>query len=345
MIWDNPDFQKAYRERLGSVHASGESELRAQAMALQAETAKAGGFNPERFTYRAGAAASAMLSGYVRGALDAFDQALEALEAELAEADVNSLRTSLEQEIARRAKALPAALLDFTKPSAPPKLFRAILEQAPVKARQLLAERVAATRERVRTRVLACELPDRAIFISHHARDAALAGALTAAIRAAAGDDVALYASSELEGVGTGPDGAERVLTQLKKNRMTLSLVTPHSVGDPLLWWALGVAAGAGRPAIALRAAGVSGDTALPVRADQVLPLAQRDGIVRLLRAVQMELRRPGKDVAELDLTDLLREAQSPSGSFVANAGRLAPSRHETSSPPADARDTNPATI
>ena len=309
MIWDDAEFQKAYRERLGHVQASGDAELQAQAMAFQAEAAKAGGSSGEHFTQRAGAAAAAMLPGFVRGAIDAFDQTLAAFEAELVDADVNALRASLEQEIARRAKSLPAALRDFTKPAAPPALLRAILEQAPVKARQLLAERVSAARDRVRTRVLAREVPDRAIFISHDARDAALADALRLAIPAAIGDDVVLCTSSDLESMRTGSDGPLRVLNQLKKNRMTLSLVTPHSIGDPLLWWTLGVADGAGKPAFALLTAGVSADVALPLRPEQVIHLAQREEIVRLLRAIQTELRRRGKESSELDLEDLLREA------------------------------------
>src|SRR4029077_18917201 len=190
MIWDDADFQRAYRERLRHVQTSGDAEVQAQAMAFQAEAAKAGGSSGDHFTQRAGAAAAAMLSGYVRNAMDAFDQTLAAVEAELEDADVNALRVSLEQDIARRAKLLPAALRDFTKPAAPPALFRAILEQAPVKARQLLAERVSAARDRVRTRVQARAVPDRAIFIGHDVRDAALAGALRLAISAAVGADV-----------------------------------------------------------------------------------------------------------------------------------------------------------
>src|SRR6185503_20417529 len=107
MIWDDAEFQRAYRAELSSVY-SGDSEVQAQAMAFQAETAKAGGTNGEHFTRRAGAAAAALLSGYVKDAIDAFDRTLEAVEAELEDADVNALRASLEQEIARRAKALPA---------------------------------------------------------------------------------------------------------------------------------------------------------------------------------------------------------------------------------------------
>src|SRR5258706_11018917 len=209
MIWDDADFQKAYRARLGNVQASGDAEVQAQAMAFQAETAKAGGSSGEHFTQRAGGAAAVMLSGYVRGAIDAFDQTLAALEAELVDADVNALRASLEQEIARRAKSLPAALRDFAKPAAPPALLRAILEQAPVKARQLLAERVSAARDRVRTRVRARELPDRAIFISHDVRDTALADALRLAIPAAIGDDVVLETSSHLHSMRTRRAGPE----------------------------------------------------------------------------------------------------------------------------------------
>jgi len=309
MIWDDAEFQKSYRERLRHVQTSGDAEVQAQAMAFQAEAARAGGSSGEHFTQRAGCAAAVMLSGYVRGAIDAFDQTLAAVEAELVDADVNALRASLEQEIARRAKSLPAALRDFTKPAAPPALLRAILEQAPVKARQLLAERVSAARDRVRTEVREREVPDRAIFISHDVRDAALADALRLAIPAAIGDDVAVCTSSDLEHLRTGRDGSERVIAQLKKNRMTLSLVTPHSIGDPLLWFTLGVTEGAGKPVFALRTAGVSPDTTLPLRAEQVIHLARREEIVRLLRAIQTELRRRGKDLSELDLEDLLREA------------------------------------
>jgi hypothetical protein len=278
-------------------------------MAFQAEAAKAGGSTGEHFNQRAGAAAAAMLSGYVRSAMDAFDQTLAAVEAELVDADLSALRASLELEIARRAKLLPAALRDFNKPAAPPALMRAILQEAPVKARQLLAERVTAARDRVRTCVQTRELPERAIFISHDVRDAALADALRLAIPAAFGSDVAVYASSDLESLRAGRGGFERVLTQLKKNRMTLSLLTPHSIADPLFWWTLGVAQGEGKPAFALRTAGVSDETALPLRPEQVIHLAQRDEIVRLLRVIQTELRRRGNDFAELDLEDLLRES------------------------------------
>jgi hypothetical protein len=309
MIWDDTDFQRAYRERLRHVQASGDAEAQAQAMAFQAEAARAGGSSGEHFTQRAGAAAAAMLSGYVRSAMDAFDQTLAAVEAELEDGDVNALRVSLEQDIARRAKALPAALRDFTKPAAPPALMRAILEQAPARARQLLAERLSAARDRVRTRVQAREVPDRAIFISHDVRDAALADALRSAISAAVGADVALCTSSDLESLRTGRDGSARMVMRLKRNRMTLSLVTPHSIGDPLLWWTLGVAEGEGKPAFALRTAAVSVDAALPLRPEQVIHLGQRDEVVRFLRAIQTELRRRGKDPVELDLEDLLREA------------------------------------
>jgi hypothetical protein len=309
MIWDDADFQKAFRERLRHAQASGDAEAQAQAMAFQAEAAKAGGSSGEHFNRRAGAAAAAMLSGYVRGAMDAFDQTLAAVEADLMDADLNALRASLELEIARRAKLLPAALRDFTRPAAPPALMREILQQAPVKARQLLAERVSAARDRVRTCVQARELPDRAIFISHDVRDAALADALRLAIAAALGNDVPVCASSDLESMWTGRDGFARVLTQLKKNRITLSLLTQHSSGDPLLWWTLGVAQGEGKPAFALRTPGVNGDAALPFRPEQVIHLAQREEIIRLLRAIQTELRRRGTDFLELDLEDLLRSA------------------------------------
>jgi hypothetical protein len=312
MIWDNADFREAYRERLRHVHSSGEAEAQAQALAFRAEAARAGGTDGEHFKQRAGAAAAATLSGYVRGALDAFDQTLAAIEAELEEGDLNALRASLEQEIARRAKSLPAALRDFTKPGAPPALFRAIVQHAPVQARQVLAERLSAARDRVRTRVQERKVLDRAILIDHDVRDTALAEALRLAIIAAAGEDVVLCTSSDFASLRNGRDGAERVLAQLKKNRMTLSLVTPHSVLDPALWWTLGVADGAGKPAFALRTAGVSVDDVPPLRPDQLIDLAQRDDVVRLLGAIQTELRRRGTDLSELDLDGLLTCAGGP---------------------------------
>jgi hypothetical protein len=301
MIWNDADFQKTYRARLRCVQTSGDAELQAQAMAFQAEAAKAGGSSGEHFTRRAGAVASILLSGYVARAIDAFDQAIAAVEAELVEADLNALRSSLEQEIARRAKSLPATLRDFTKPAAPPALLRAILEEAPVKARRLLAERISAAHDRVRAQapIVPRELPDRAVFISHHTLDAALADALRSAIRAAIGDDAALCTSSDL---GDG-------FPLMRKNRMTLALLTPHSLGHPLFWWTLGVAEGAGTPLFALRAAAVSDDVALPLRAQQIIDLTRREQIVQLLRSIQMELRRRGKDLSELDLDPLLREA------------------------------------
>lgn len=226
MIWDDVGFQKAYRARLQYVQASGDAEVRAQAMAFQAEAARAGGPSGDHFNQRAGAAAAILLSGYVRGAIEAFDQTLAAVEAEAMDSDLHALRTSLEQEIARKAKALPAALRDFTKPGVPPPLLRAILEQAPVKARQLLSERVSAARDAVRTRVQARDVTDRPVSIGHDARDSELAKALRLAIHQAVGDDV-----------------------------------------------------------------------------------ARREDTVRLLRAIQMVLRRREKDLSELDLEDLLREA------------------------------------
>jgi len=311
MLWDDHAFRDDYRARLRQVQASGDAEVQAQGMAFKAEAARAGGSSGELFTQRAGAAAGAALSGYVRGALDAFDQALEAVGAELEEADLNGLRASLDQEIARRAKALPATLRDFTKPPAPPALLRAIVEQAPRKARQILTERLSAARERTRTCVREREVLDRAIFVCHDVRDAALADALKLAIAAAVGGDVALCTSSDLSGLRSGRNGSERVLAQLKTNRMTLSLVTPHSVGDPSLWWTLGLAVGAGKPAFLLRTLAVSGDTELPLRPDQVFDIAQRGDVVRLLQAIQSELRRRTKDLAELDLDDVLRHTDS----------------------------------
>ena len=308
MTWDDPAFRDDYRARLRHVQASGDAEVQAQGQAFKAEAARAGGSSGELFTQRAGAAAAAALSGYVCGAIDAFDQTLAAVEAELDEADLNALRTNLEQEIARRAKSLPATLREFTKPAAPPALLRAIVEQAPMRARQLLRERMSAARDRVRTRVREREVLDRAIFISHDVRDAALADALKLAIAAAVGRDVALCTSSDLEDLRTGRDGSERVLAQLRKNRMTLALVTPHSIGDPSFWWTLGIAEGAGKPAFMLRTLEVSVLAAPPLRADQIFDLAQREDVVRLLQAIQSELRRRMKDLAELDLDAVLRE-------------------------------------
>jgi hypothetical protein len=310
MLWDDDTFREDYRARLRHVQASGDAEVQAQAQAFQAEAARAGGSSGELFTQRAGAAAAATLSGYVRGALDAFDQALAAVGAELEEADLNALRASLDQEIARRAKSLPATLREFTKPAAPPALLRAIVEQAPRRARQLLTERLSAARDRVRTEVRACDVLDRAIFISHDVRDAALANALKLAIAAAVGGDVPVCTSSDLAGLRTGRDGFERVLAQLKKNRMTLSLVTPHSMGDPSLWWTLGLTEGAGKRAFMLRTFAVSVDAAPPLRADQVFDLAQREDVVRVLQALQSELRRRTKDLSNLDLDDVLREME-----------------------------------
>lgn len=308
MIWDDSTFRDDYRTRLKHIQASGEAEVQAQAQAFQAEAARASGTSGEHFTQRAGAAAAAALSGYVRGALDAFDQALAAVGAELEEADLNALRASLEVEIARRAKSLPATLRDFMKPAAPPALLRAIVQQAPMSAHQLLTQRLTAARDRVRTHARAREVLERAIFISHDVRDAALADALKLVIAAAIGGDVAVCTSTDLVGLRTGRDGSERVLAQLKKNRMTLCLVTPHSIGDPTLWWMLGLAEGVGKPAFMLRTVDVSADAAPPLRAEQVFDLAHREEVVRLLAAIQAELRRRTKDLAELDLDGVLRE-------------------------------------
>jgi len=55
----------------------------------------------------------------------------------------------------------------------------------------------------------------------------------------------------------------------------------------------------------------VSGDTELPLRPDQVFDIAQRGDVVRLLQAIQSELRRRTKDLAELDLDDVLRHTDS----------------------------------
>jgi hypothetical protein len=307
MIWDDPRFKETYRAKLKRAHTDSEAEVRAQAHAFRAEAAHAGGSSPDLFIQRAGNAAAATLSGYVKSALDAFDDAIASLEAELEESDLNGLRESLEQEIARRAKALPASLLEFTRPTAHPAVLRTILQQAPVKARQLLAERVTSARDRVRTKVRAQELLDRAIVISHDAGDSDVADALKLAIMEAVGSDAPVYTSSELEGIRTGRDGYERVLGLLKKSRMTLAIVTPRSSDNPWPWWAAGVAAGLGKPVFVLRASGVSADTGLPVPPAHAIDLAQHDDLVRLLHAIQGEMRRRPKDPAEIDLEDVLR--------------------------------------
>jgi hypothetical protein len=310
MIWDDPAFRDDYRARLRHVQASGEAEVRAQGQAFQVESALAGGSSGEVFTRRAGAAAAATLSGYVRGALDAFDQTLAAAEAELDESALNGLRASLEQEIARRAKSLPAVLREFSKTAAPPALMRAVVEQAPRKARELLRDRLATARDQIRTHARAREVLDRAIFISHNVLDVALADALKLAIAAAVGGDVPVCTSSDLAGHPSARDGSEHVLARLKKNRMTLSLVTRHSIGDPSLWWTLGLAEGAGRPALIARSFALSLDAGPPIPADRVFDLARRDDVVRLLQAIQSELRRRTRDLAELDLDDVLREME-----------------------------------
>ena len=315
MIWDDAAFRDEYRARVKQVQAAGDAEVQAQGQAFQAEAARAGASSGELFTQRAGAAAAATLSGYVRGALDAFDQTLTALGTELEEADLNTLRGSLEQEIARKAKSLPATLRDFTKSAAPPALLRAIVEQAPMRARELLTARLSAVRDRVRTHVREShEVLDRAIFVSHDVRDTPLADALKLAIGAAVGRDVALCTSSDLASIRTGRDKSQRVLAQLKMNRMTLALVTPHSVAGPSLWWTLGLAEGAGKPAFLLRTCSVGADVAPPLRAEQIFDIARREEVLRLLQAIQTELRRRTKDLAEVDLDSVLRETNGSSG-------------------------------
>jgi hypothetical protein len=309
MIWDDIGFKDAYRAKLKHAHTSSDVEVQAQARAFQAEAARAGGSAPEHFLQRAGAAAAATLSGYVKEALEAFDCVIASLEADLEESDLNALRESLEQEIALRTKALPASLRDFSRPAAHPALLRTILQQAPVKARQLLAERVATSRDRIHTRVRSREMLDRAILIGHDAGDSAVAGALKLAVMQAVGTDAPLYTSSELEGIRTGRDGFERVLDQLKKNRMTLTIVTPRSGGNPWLWWAAGVSAGLGKPVFVLRANGMGADSTLPINHAQDIDLAQRDDVVRLLQAIQGELRRRAKDPSEMDLEDVLMKS------------------------------------
>jgi len=310
MIWNDTGFKGAYRARLAQAHSSSDAEARAQAQAFEAEAAKAGGSTSEIFVRRAGAAATATLSGYIKDALDAFDCAITEREAELEESDLSALRESLEQEIARRAKALPAALLDFHRRTAHPAELRIILQQAPVKARQLLAERVTSARDRIRTQVRAQALLDRAIVISHDAGDALVAGALKVAILEAVGSDTPVYTSSELEGIRSGRDGFERVLALLKKSRMTLAIVTPQSIENAWLWWTAGVAAGVLKPVFFLRAQGVGPDRGLPINPAQDLDLARRDDVVRLLQAIQGEMRRRPKDPSELDLEDVLRVAE-----------------------------------
>jgi len=307
MIWDDAAFKDAYRTRLKDAQSSCDVEAAAQARAFQAEAARAGGSSPEHFTQRAGAAAAVTLAGYVKSALDAFDETIAAVEADLEDADLIALRDSLEKEIALRAKALPAALRDFCRPTAHPAPLRTILQQAPVKARQLLAERLTSVRERVRTQVRAQELLDRAIFIGHGAGDETIAGALKLAIVDAVGSDAPLYTSSDLASILAGRDGFERVLTLLKKSRMTLVIVTPESSESSWLWWAVGVAAGAAKPAFVLRAP-ASADTAIPIGPAQQIDLASRDDLLRLLAAIQGEVRRRPKDPTEIDLQDLMRE-------------------------------------
>src|SRR5262245_43541895 len=124
MIWKDSGFREAYKERLDHAHRSSDAEVQAQALAFQAEAARAGGSSPEHFLQRAGNAAAANLSGYVKSALDAFDGVIATLEAELEESDLATLREGLEKEIALRAKALPASLRDFTRTNQHPALLR-----------------------------------------------------------------------------------------------------------------------------------------------------------------------------------------------------------------------------
>lgn len=306
MIWKDLGFRDAYRAQLRNAQSSSDVEVRAQTQAFQAEAARAGGSTPDHFLQRAGAAATATLAGYVKEALDAFDSMIASIDADLEEADLQTLRDTLEKEIALRAKALPASLLDFNRPTPHPAVLRTILQQAPVKARQLLADRVASSRERIQTRVQASQLVDRAVFIAHDPCDSAVASALKLALMQAAGSDAPLYTSSELEGLKTGRDGCERVLSQLKKNRMTLAIATPQSSGSPWLWWSVGVSAALGKPVFVLRASGMAAESTSPVDRAQDIDLAKRDDVVRLLLAIQAELRRRPVDPEAMDLEDLL---------------------------------------
>ena len=305
MVWDDAAFRDAYREKLRRASTGSDSELRAQILAFQGETAKAGGSSPELFERRAGAAAAASLSGYVKSALDAFDDVLASLEADLEEADLNGLRDSIEQEIARRSKSLPAWLLDFSRTATYPALLRTILQQAPVQARHILAERVKSARERVRTQARAQQLLDRAVVISHVADDADVATALKLVIGEAVGADAPVYTSSDLEEIRAGRDGFDRLLGLLKKSRMTLAIVPATAGSGSWVWWMAGVAAGIGKP-VFLLGRGEGHDR--PIGREHDIDLASRDDLVRLLRAIQGEMRRHPIDPAELDLASIQRQ-------------------------------------
>lgn len=305
MVWDDAAFRTAYREKLQRAATGSDAELRAQTLAFQGEVAKAGGSSPDLFLRRAGAAAAATLSGYVKSALDAFDDVLASLEADLDEADLNGLRDSLEKEVARRAKSLPASLLEFSRPASHPALLRTILQRAPVDARQLLAERVMSARDRIRTQARAQELLDRAVVIGHDPADAEVAAALKVVIKGAVGDDAPVYASSDLEGIRTGRDGLERLLGHLKKSRMTLA-IAPASGDGSWVWWMTGVAAGLGKPLFVLRASGREPGADRPVPPEHDIDLGRREDVERLLRAIQGEMRRRPVDPAELDLAAVL---------------------------------------
>jgi hypothetical protein len=305
MVWDDAAFKDAYRARLRSASTGSDAEVRAQILAFQGESAKAGGSSPELFQRRAGAAAAATLSGYVKGALDAFDDALASLEAELDEASLNGLRDSLEQEIARRSKSLPASLLDFSRFATYPALLRTILQQAPVQARQLLAERVKSARDRVRTQVRAQQLLDRAIVVSHAPADADMADALKLVIGEAVGADAPVYTSADLEGIRKGRDGFERLLGLLKKSRMTLAIVPTDGNDGSWIWWMAGVAAGIGKPVFLL---GRGSTPDQPIGPEHGIDLAEREDVVRLLRAIQGEMRRHPIDPSELDLAAVVRQ-------------------------------------
>ena len=294
-IWDDAGFKEAYRARLQQIHSNSYAEAQAQASAFTAE-AKQVGSSAEHFSHRAGAFATATMVSYVRGALDAFDQSVASIGAEAEEADLNVLRESIEQEIARRAKTLPALLRDFSKPTTHPSLLRTILQQSPIEARRILAERVNAARELARARVRERKVPDRVLFISHDARDAALVEALKRVIVAAAGDEVAVFTSTGLEPA-----------TRIKASRLVLVLMTPHSVACPTVYWETGMADALEKRVMPVFANGVSAsDAATPLGRSRGHDLSTPEGAVRLLHALQAGIEKRKIDPASIVLDDLL---------------------------------------
>ena len=139
------------------------------------------------------------------------------------------------------------------------------------------------------------------IFISHSIEESQVAHRIKELLKAAFGDDLKVFVSSDYESVGGGEKWFAKILENIKSCKVVLALISKESYSRPWVPYEAGVGEGAGATVIPLihRDAAIR-DLSPPISEYHVRNLRDTNSVLALIDDIGKEIgKRPSKKTAK----------------------------------------------